>query len=81
MKRMITNPPLFKRGKRGIYARRLRKEMTDSEKKLWSRLRRKQIMDIQFYRQKPKQIPPTPFEKKGGGEASIFNKKLCSHYR
>ena len=34
-------------------ARRLRKEMTDSEKKLWSRLRRKQIMDIQFYRQKP----------------------------
>ena len=34
-------------------ARRLRKEMTDSEKKLWSRLRRKQIMDVQFYRQKP----------------------------
>ena len=34
-------------------ARRLRKEMTDSEKKLWSRLRRKQIMDAQFYRQKP----------------------------
>ena len=34
-------------------ARRLRKEMTDSEKKLWSRLRRKQIMGVQFYRQKP----------------------------
>ncbi|MFH1856575.1 MAG: DUF559 domain-containing protein [Candidatus Omnitrophota bacterium] len=34
-------------------ARRLRKEMTDSEKKLWSRLRGKQIMAIQFYRQKP----------------------------
>ena len=34
-------------------ARRLRKEMTDSEKKLWSRLRGKQIMDTQFYRQKP----------------------------
>ena len=33
-------------------ARRLRKEMTDSEKKLWSRLRRKQIMDIPFDRQK-----------------------------
>ncbi len=33
-------------------ARRLRKEMTDSEKTLWSRLRRKQIMDAQFYRQK-----------------------------
>ena len=32
---------------------RLRKEMTDSEKKLWTRLGRKQIMDVQFYRQKP----------------------------
>jgi len=27
--------------------------MTDSEKKLWPRLRRKPIMDIPFYRQKP----------------------------
>ena len=27
--------------------------MTDSEKKLWSRLRGKQIRDVQFYRQKP----------------------------
>ena len=54
----------MKKGGRGIYllkykanlkhnARRLRKEMTDSEKKLWSRLRGKQIMDVQFYRQKP----------------------------
>ena len=34
-------------------ARRLRKEMTDSERNLWTRLRRKQIMDVQFYRQKP----------------------------
>jgi len=34
-------------------ARRLRKEMTDSERKLWSKLRGKQILDIQFYRQKP----------------------------
>ena len=34
-------------------ARRLRKEMTDSERNLWARLRRKQIMDVQFYRQKP----------------------------
>ena len=34
-------------------ARRLREEMTDSERNLWARLRRKQIMDVQFYRQKP----------------------------
>ena len=34
-------------------ARRSRKEMTDSEKKLWSRLGGKQIMDVHFYRQKP----------------------------
>ncbi|MFH1798556.1 MAG: DUF559 domain-containing protein [Candidatus Omnitrophota bacterium] len=34
-------------------AQQLRKEMTDSERKLWSRLRGKQILDVQFYRQKP----------------------------
>ena len=34
-------------------AQRLRKEMTDSERMLWSRLRGKQILDVQFYRQKP----------------------------
>src|SRR3990172_9024784 len=34
-------------------ARRLRKEMTDAEQLLWSRLRRKQILGVQFYRQKP----------------------------
>ena len=33
-------------------AQRLRKEMTDSERMLWSRLRGKQILDVQFYRQK-----------------------------
>jgi very-short-patch-repair endonuclease len=27
--------------------------MTDSEKTLWQRIRRKQLMGIQFYRQKP----------------------------
>ena len=31
----------------------LRKKMTDSEIKLWSKLRRKQVLDVQFYRQKP----------------------------
>jgi len=34
-------------------ARRLRSELTDSESLLWSRLRRKQLMGVQFYRQKP----------------------------
>jgi very-short-patch-repair endonuclease len=34
-------------------ARRLRREMTDAEKYLWSRLRGKQILGVQFYRQKP----------------------------
>ena len=34
-------------------ARRLRREMTNSERVLWARLRGKQILNIQFYRQKP----------------------------
>ena len=34
-------------------ARQLRKNMTDSEKALWSRLRNRQLLGIQFYRQKP----------------------------
>jgi very-short-patch-repair endonuclease len=34
-------------------ARDLRKKMTDSEMKLWSKLRRKQVLEVQFYRQKP----------------------------
>ena len=34
-------------------ARRLRSEMTDSERLLWSRIRRKQLLGVQFYRQKP----------------------------
>jgi len=34
-------------------ARQLRKNMTDSESVLWSRLRGKQLSDVQFYRQKP----------------------------
>ena len=34
-------------------ARSLRKNMTDSERVLWSRLRSKQILGLQFYRQKP----------------------------
>ena len=34
-------------------SRDLRNNMTDAEKMLWSRLRNKQILDLQFYRQKP----------------------------
>ncbi len=34
-------------------ARRLRRQMTDSERALWERLRRKQLQAVQFYRQKP----------------------------
>ncbi len=34
------------------FSRELRKNMTDAEKLLWSRIRRKQLKDCQFYRQK-----------------------------
>jgi very-short-patch-repair endonuclease len=34
-------------------ARKLRTNMTNTEQILWSQLRRKQILDVQFYRQKP----------------------------
>ena len=34
-------------------SRGLRREMTDAEQRLWYRLRRKQLHDVQFYRQKP----------------------------
>ena len=34
-------------------SRKLRSDMTDAEQALWAKLRRKQIMDVQFYRQKP----------------------------
>ena len=34
-------------------ARQLRTNLTESESALWSRLRSKQIMGVQFYRQKP----------------------------
>ena len=35
------------------YSRRLRKEMTDAEKVLWSKIRGKQLKGFQVYRQKP----------------------------
>jgi len=34
-------------------SRKLRADMTDAERVLWSRIRRKQIKGVQFYRQKP----------------------------
>ena len=34
-------------------SRDLRNNMTDVEQLLWQRLRRKQILGLQFYRQKP----------------------------
>ena len=34
-------------------ARQLRGDLTDAEQALWKRVRRKQIQDVQFYRQKP----------------------------
>ncbi len=35
------------------YARTLRSNQTDAEALLWSRIRRKQVNNIQFYRQRP----------------------------
>ncbi|MCD6187483.1 MAG: endonuclease domain-containing protein [Desulfuromusa sp.] len=34
-------------------SRNLRNNVTEAERLLWSRLRRKQLQEIQFYRQKP----------------------------
>ena len=34
-------------------SRRLHRGMTDAEQRLWDRLRRRQLGDVQFYRQKP----------------------------
>jgi|SRR5262245_57591498 len=34
-------------------ARKLRNELTNSEQLLWSKVRKKQILGVQFYRQKP----------------------------
>lgn len=36
-----------------IPSRMLRKDMTEAEKVLWFRIRRKQLLGVQFYRQKP----------------------------
>ncbi len=35
------------------FSRDLRNNLTDAEQLLWSHIRRKQILNVQFYRQKP----------------------------
>lgn len=35
------------------YSRKLREEMTDAEKLLWQKIRRRQLHNVQFYRQRP----------------------------
>ena len=59
----LKNKPLFKtKNKKTMQpynknlkynARQLRNNMTEAEQKLWLRLRQKQILGLQFYRQKP----------------------------
>lgn len=44
---MLRYNPILK-----VNSRQLRSNMTDAEQKLWVKLRRKQILGIQFYRQK-----------------------------
>ena len=43
---------LFYNTKLKRYSQNLRKNMTDAERLLWSKLRRKQLRDCQFYRQR-----------------------------
>jgi very-short-patch-repair endonuclease len=63
---VLEYPTLAKGGEGGFYknmlqynkdlktfSRQLRKDMTDAEKLLWSRIRYKHIKGFQFYRQKP----------------------------
>ena len=40
-------------GKLKFNARQLRKDMPDAEQIIWTRIRRKQLLGVQFYRQKP----------------------------
>lgn len=43
---------LFYNTKLKKYSQELRKNMTDAERLLWSKLRRKQVKNFQFYRQR-----------------------------
>jgi very-short-patch-repair endonuclease len=44
---------LYYKPKLKLYSRQLRSSLTDAEILLWSHIRRKQLCNIQFYRQKP----------------------------
>jgi len=48
-------------------SRELRSSMTEAEVALWTKLKRKQLYDLQFHRQ---EIPLTPFIKGGWGDFS-----------
>ena len=61
-RKLIKNKPLLKQRIKTMQpynknlkynARQLRNNMTEAEQKLWLRLRQKQILGLQFYRQKP----------------------------
>jgi|SRR3972149_1802884 len=43
---------IFYNTKLKVYSRELRKNMTDAEKHLWSKIRKKQLKGYQFYRQR-----------------------------
>ena len=45
---MLSYGPALKK-----YGRQLRTAMTDAENRLWTKVRRKQILEVSFYRQKP----------------------------
>jgi len=45
--------PIYYQSELRTNARALRQQMTEAERCLWSHLRRKQLLNIQFYRQRP----------------------------
>ncbi|MDP2915585.1 MAG: DUF559 domain-containing protein [Candidatus Aminicenantes bacterium] len=49
---MRSNRQLFYDVKLKVHSRKLRKDMTDGERRLWSKIRRKQLHGLQFYRQR-----------------------------
>lgn len=50
MPRKLPVPDYYRQRQR---ARRLRNHLTDAERKLWQRIRRRQLRQVQFYRQRP----------------------------
>ncbi len=60
-------------------SRELRKSMTDAERLLWSRLRRKQINGVQFYRQKPLGNYIVDFYGPGFGSMFLFTQNIAKN--